>query len=149
MFFTYLPKSVRFWNPSYWDLFLFHTLPMSTFTFRLFVLSLPGLGIITYVFYIHTAWDDWLKLVLVNDLPTIQRLGFQVRHPYNTKTRFVLFFQRSAFVGSAWSFVFFTPPQRPMTSNFEGFLYQILSITLFLILILEKEPVFSLLNVQC
>ena len=27
--------------------------------------------------------------------------------------------------------VFFTPPQRPMTSDFEGFLYQILSITLF------------------
>ena len=32
---------------------------------------------------------------------------------------------------SAWSFVFFTSsPQRPMTSEFEGFLSQILSITL-------------------
>ena len=30
------------------------------------------------------------------------------------------------FFGSAWSFVFFIPPQRPMT-DFEGFLYQILS----------------------
>ena len=27
--------------------------------------------------------------------------------------------------------VFSSPPQQPMTSNFEGFLYQILSITLF------------------
>jgi len=27
--------------------------------------------------------------------------------------------------------VFSSPPQRPMTSDFEGFLYQILSITLF------------------
>jgi len=29
-----------------------------------------------------------------------------------------------------------------MISDFEGFLYQILSITFFLILIFEKEPVF-------
>ena len=39
--------------------------------------------------------------------------------------------------------VFSSPPQRSMTSDFEGF-----SIPDF-ILILEKEPVFSLLNVQC
>ena len=43
-----------------------------------------------------------------------------------------------------------SPPQRPMTSDFEGF-----SIPDFIhyiycsILILEKEPVFSLWNVQC
>ena len=41
-----------------------------------------------------------------------------------------VFFLRSTFVGSAWSFVFSSPTQRPMTSHFEGFLYQILSITL-------------------
>jgi len=35
-----------------------------------------------------------------------------------------------------------------MTFDFEGFLYQILSITLFLILILEKEPVFPFSMVQ-
>ena len=35
-------------------------------------------------------------------------------------------------VGSAWSFGFYIPAwQRPITSDFEGFLYQILSITLF------------------
>jgi len=40
---------------------------------------------------------------------------------------------------------FFHPHQWPMTSNFEGFLYQILSVTLFYSLILEKEPVFPFL----
>ena len=54
-------------------------------------------------------------------------------------------FLRSTFVSSAWSFRFFIPAQRPMTSDFKGFLYQILSIT---ILILEKEPVFPFFNVQ-
>ena len=38
--------------------------------------------------------------------------------------------------------VFSSPPQRPITSDFEGFLYQIVSITLFSYLILEKVPVF-------
>ena len=38
--------------------------------------------------------------------------------------------------------VFSSPPQRPMTPDFEGFIYQILFIHCFLILILEKEPVF-------
>ena len=36
-----------------------------------------------------------------------------------------------------------SPPQRPMTSDYEGF-----SVPDF-ILILEKEPVFSLFNVEC
>ena len=39
--------------------------------------------------------------------------------------------------------VFSSPPHRPMTSDFERFLYQILSITLFSYLYsLKKEPVF-------
>ena len=33
---------------------------------------------------------------------------------------FIIFYH-STFVGSAWSFVFSSPPQRPMTANFEGF----------------------------
>ena len=38
---------------------------------------------------------------------------------------------------------FSSPPQRPMTSDFEGFLYQILSITLFVYLnSWERAPVF-------
>ena len=46
--------------------------------------------------------------------------------------------------------VFSSPPQRPMTSDFEGFsIPDFIHYIYFLILILENEPVFSLLNVQC
>ena len=42
------------------------------------------------------------------------------------------------------------PPQRPMTSNFEGvYIPDFINYIYFPILILKKEPVFSLLNVQC
>ena len=45
---------------------------------------------------------------------------------------------------------FFIPPQRPMTSDFEGFsIPDFIHYIYFPILILEKEPAFSLLNVQC
>ena len=45
---------------------------------------------------------------------------------------------------------FSSPPQRPMTSDFEGFsIPDVIHYIYFPILILEKEPVFSLLNVQC
>ena len=45
---------------------------------------------------------------------------------------------------------FSSPPQRPMTSDFEGFsIPDFIQYIFFPILILEKEPVFSLLNVQC
>ena len=46
--------------------------------------------------------------------------------------------------------VFSSPPQRPMTSDIEGFsIPDFIHYIYFPILILEKEPVFSLLNVQC
>ena len=61
-----------------------------------------------------------------------------------------LFFWRSTFVGSTWSFVFSSLPQLPMTSDFEGFsIPGFIHYIYFPILILEKEPVFSLLNVEC
>ena len=45
--------------------------------------------------------------------------------------------------------VFSSPPQRPMTSDFEGFSIPVfIHYIYFPILILEKEPVFSLLNVE-
>ena len=45
---------------------------------------------------------------------------------------------------------FLSPPQRPMTSDFERFsIPDFIHYIHFPILILEKEPVFSLLNVQC
>jgi len=44
--------------------------------------------------------------------------------------------------------VFPSPPQRPMTSDFEGFsIPDFTHYIYFAILIPEKEPVFSLLNV--
>ena len=43
--------------------------------------------------------------------------------------------------------VFSFPPQRPMTSGFS--IPYFAHYIYFPILILEKEPVFSLLNVQC
>ena len=47
-------------------------------------------------------------------------------------------------------FVFSSPPQRPMTSDFEGFsIPDFIHYIYFPILILEKEPVFSLFNVEC
>ena len=58
---------------------------------------------------------------------------------YIFKGQLGLFFYRSTYVDSAWSFGFSSQPQRPMTS--EGFLYQILSITI-IFLILEKNQVF-------
>ena len=46
--------------------------------------------------------------------------------------------------------VFSSPPQRPMTINFEGFsIPDFIHYIYFPILILEKELIFSLLNVQC
>ena len=56
-------------------------------------------------------------------------------------------FYCSTFVGSAWSFVFFSsPPQRSMTSDFEGFsIPDFIHYLYFPILILEIEPVFPFL----
>ena len=46
--------------------------------------------------------------------------------------------------------VFSSPPQRQMTSDFEGFsIPDFIHYICLPILILEKEPAFSLLNAQC
>ena len=56
------------------------------------------------------------------------------------------FLQRSTFVSSAWSFVFSSPPQQPMTSDFEGFSIPDFIHNIYIpILNLEKEPVFPFL----
>ena len=45
---------------------------------------------------------------------------------------------------------FSSPPQQPMTSDFEGIsIPDFIHYIYFPILILEKEPVFTLLNVKC
>ena len=62
----------------------------------------------------------------------------------------VFFYKCLTFVGSAWSFGFSSRPQWPMTSDFEGFsIPDFIHYIYFPILIPEKEPVFSNLNVQC
>ena len=46
--------------------------------------------------------------------------------------------------------VFSSPPQQPLTSDFKGFsIPDFIHYIYFPILIFDKEPVFSLLNVQC
>jgi len=44
---------------------------------------------------------------------------------------------------------FSSPPQRPMTSDFEGFQYQISSITLFSYLNSWERDSISIFNVEC
>ena len=46
------------------------------------------------------------------------------------------------FVGSTWSFVISSPPQRSMTSDFEGFYTRFYPSHVCPILSLQKEPVF-------
>ena len=61
---------------------------------------------------------------------------------------FVLFFSVWLLSVLRGHSVFSSPPQRPMTSDFEGFLSQILSITFFPYLYyicIQKEPVFPFL----
>ena len=63
---------------------------------------------------------------------------------------FVCFFKRSTFVGSAWLFVFFIPATTVNDLRLEGFsIPDFIHYIYFSILILQKEPVFSLLNVPC
>ena len=44
--------------------------------------------------------------------------------------------------------LFSSPPQRSMTSDFEGFLYQIYPLHVFPIFILQKEPAFPFLTLS-
>ena len=61
---------------------------------------------------------------------------------------FILFFLAFDFCRFCMVIHFFSsPPQRPMTSDFDGFLYQILSITLFSYLISWERASISLF--QC
>ena len=63
---------------------------------------------------------------------------------------FIFFRVRLLSVLRGHSVFFSSPPQRPMTSNIEGFsIPDFIHYIYFPILILEKEPVFPLLNVQC
>ena len=86
---------------------------------------------------IHFMHIDWLNEMV------------HVHFGYNINI-FLFFILASTFVGFAWSFSFFIPATtandlrlgRISIPDFIHYIY-------FLILILGKEPVFSLFNVQC
>ena len=62
---------------------------------------------------------------------------------------FFFFFCRWTFVDLRGHWFFPSPPQRPMTSDFEGFsIPDFIHYIYFPILILEKDPEFSVLSVQ-
>ena len=79
---------------------------------------------------------------LYNLLNVLKRFDYNNCYP-----KFLCFFSVRHFVGSAWSFGFFpSPPQRPMTSDFEGFsISDVIHFIYFPILILGKESVFPFL----
>ena len=70
---------------------------------------------------------------------------------YQKQLKAVFFFLALDFCRFCVVIVFFpSPPQQPMTSDFEGFsIPDFIHYIYFPILILEKEPVLSLVNVQC
>ena len=81
--------------------------------------------------------------------------AYSVWRPYNKTFLFYLFLKLFLFSVRLLSVLrghsfFLSQPQRPMTSDFKGFsIPDFIHYIYFPILILEKEPVFSLLNVQC
>ena len=92
----------------------------------------------------HLADVRCLQLALVGT-PVVHNVLYTL-----SKVFFYVFFSirlLSVLLGHSF---FSSPPQQPMTSDFEGFsIPDFIHYIYFPILILEKEPVFSLLNVQC
>ena len=84
-----------------------------------------------YPFFKHRPYIQ--NLASFVRFPECYRTPFQwvscMSHP---RQNYTLFFFKVAFDFCQFCVVirFFSPPQRPMTSDFKGFLYQILSITL-------------------
>ena len=110
---------------------------------RIIVLDVT-VGLFVQFLSFCVCYDGWLCCLLFD----CSRRSLSLLH--QSDLFFVLFIQRSTFVVSAWSFGFSSPPQRPMPSDFEGFSIQdCIHYIYFHILILEKEPVFSLFKVQC
>ena len=80
------------------------------------------------------------------------KVFYNVTSEQEPRTFFLVFdFCRFCVVRFCVVISFFSfPPQRPMNSDFKGFsIPDFIHYIYFPILILEKEPVFSLLNVQC
>ena len=73
----------------------------------------PLTGQVQLNFIVH--FFRWLSTKIQQSIVIHQQQQYH-RQQYN-----FFFFLRSTFVGSAWSFGFSSPPQRPMTSDFERF----------------------------
>ena len=99
----------------------------------------------------------WLKCTKQRLMPTQHQPGAPCLYlevgPLFFFSLFFLFFFLLTFDFCRFYMVirfFHPPPQRPMASDFEGFsIPDFIHFIYFPILILEKEPVFSLLNVHC
>ena len=130
-----------------------------------------------FVFFSPMVLCQFLKICFsVRLLLVLLCHSFFSSPPQQSSFYLFFIFQHSTFVGSTWSFDFFipattanflflsirllsvlhgnsffsSPPQRPMTSDFEGFsIPDFIHYINFPIIILEKEPVFPLFNVQC
>ena len=106
-------------------------------------------------YIVHVSWELILFDKVINALIFVNRNDKSTSvnsaegdHDVMTSFVSVFFSVRLLSVLRGHSF-FSSPPQRPMTSDFEGFLYQILSITLFSYLNSWERASISLLNVQC
>ena len=104
---------------------------------KLYILLWTLLEILSVIsIFVHEVF--WIKLIVgVNN--------YEIR-PWSVS---LLFFSVRLFSVLRGHLVFSSSPQRPMTSNFKGFLYQILSITLFSYLNSWERASISLFNVEC
>jgi len=87
-----------------------------------------------FYFSHHACPDNSVSLLSITE-----RFNVKIKSMQDSVVFFV-FFYRSTFVGSTWSFVFFIPGQWKPTSK--DFYTRSYPLHYFLILILEKEPVF-------
>ena len=110
------------------------------------VFFIPGSSTCKYNPFCQKLPKQSLKIVIVQASVNKQWCDC-ILYERNMKIEFfILFFKRLTFVGSAWSFFFSSPPQRPMSSDFEGFsIPDFIHYIYFPILILDDEPVFPFL----
>ena len=97
----------------------------------------------TFDAHLFLWWATEVNMFKIRD--GVNKIEVSMISTWNRWNFWEIIFNKIAFncVSSAWSFVFSSPPQRPMTSGFEGFLSQMLSIIfVFPILGLEKQPTF-------
>ena len=98
--------------------------------------------------YLETELLDHGIMLQEEQTPPVCTTWHYVWFTFRCCSPVLLFVSKLSAALTTWFFFLISsPPQRPMTSDFEGFLYQILSITLFSYLNLwERASIFPL---QC